>query len=74
MTTNSTPTLYDADTAELIGPATPAQHDRSNHAEAVTGTGIILIDEDGDVVDGAAWYRGALRRVYTMGTPSSAGV
>lgn len=64
---DTTADLYDADTATLIGPATPEQHDRSNAAAEVTGTGIILIDEDGDVIDGAAWYRGELRRVYTMG-------
>lgn len=57
--------LYDADTATLIGPATTAQHEASNAAGRYDGA--IVIDEDGDVVDNTAWYRGELRRVYTMG-------
>lgn len=42
--------LYDADTGEEIGEATPAQLVASDASESKGECGIILIDGDGDVV------------------------
>lgn len=48
-------TLYDADTAELIGPATPAQIEASTEADDAGQCGIILVDADGDPIDPSSW-------------------
>lgn len=47
-----TGTLMDAETDELIGPATPAQIEASL---AAGDTGMILIDADGDVIEQSSW-------------------
>lgn len=55
--------LYDGDTAELLGPATDAQVAASVAAKP---DGIILIDADGDVVEPGSWAaeRIGVRKVY----------
>lgn len=66
-----THTLYDADTAEPIGPATGAQASASLAAEP---TGIILIDADGDPVAEGSWgaRQPGTRAVYVQdGPPTS---
>ena len=52
--------LFDADTAELIGPATAEQI----IASFDTHDGLIAIDEDGDVIAPGAFHTGRLRTVY----------
>ena len=56
--------LYDADTAELIGPATPAQIAASLAADEEGG--LIHIDADGDVIARRDWLPeyGPIRMVY----------
>jgi len=63
-----THTLYDADTAELIGPATAEQVEASN--EAADYHGVILIDADDDPVPEGTWdaEQPGVRHVYTMPT------
>lgn len=58
----TTASLYDSDTAELIGPATTAQIE----ASMATDEGHILIDSDGDVVTDGTWaaQQPGVRRVY----------
>lgn len=55
--------LFDADTAEKIGPATPEQTEASF---AAGYTGIILVDVDGDVVIDGTWsaQQPGVRSVY----------
>jgi len=64
-TPDDSPTLFDADTAAPIGPATPDQVDASTSAPF----GIILVDDTtGDVLDVSAdqlVYQHA-RRVYVV--------
>lgn len=62
--------LYDADTAEAIGPATPTQCAASDAAAERDGdSGVFLMDRDGDPVaehDADQPYTpGPVRRVYT---------
>ena len=56
-------TLYDADTAEPIGPATPEQVAAS---DAAGDEGIILVDGDSDVVAPGGFGAEQARRCYTM--------
>ncbi len=61
--------LYDADTAERIGPATAAQVEASDlAAQRDGGAGVILIDADGDVCPVGSWdaQQPGVRRVYTQ--------
>lgn len=54
--------LYDADTGELIGPATPWQIDASYFAGP---TGVIMINGDGRVIHSSKWAASQpTRRVY----------
>lgn len=55
-------TLYDADTGEALGPATDEQCEASDLAGP---EGIILVDDDGAVMDKPDSVRGG-RRVYTL--------
>lgn len=63
----STHTLYDAGTDEDLGPATFEQVDASYHED--TGTGIILVDGEGFVLQPGSWDDGqpGVRRVYVSG-------
>ena len=69
MTNTTTHHLYDADTGDIIGPATREQVDASDDAEARGGYGgVFLIDQDGDVIAEGSWdaQRPGVRRVYTQ--------
>lgn len=60
--------LFDADTDEDLGLATPEQVDASDESDANGEEGIILIDKDGDVITEQAATRipnTVTRRVYT---------
>jgi hypothetical protein len=71
MSTNDNPThhLFDADTGDDLGPATPEQVAASNRSERREATGIIVIDGDGDVVEPGSFFdrpECRNRRVYTQ--------
>ena len=69
MATTSKYDLIDAETNEILGPATPEQVDASLDAGE---TGIIEIDADGDVVHCGyveEAYRRPFRRVYVRKAP-----
>lgn len=60
--------LYDAHTAEDLGPATPEQVAASDEAYAKDGSGGFLIDAAGDVIDDdSSWeaQQPGVRSVYT---------
>lgn len=56
--------LWDSDTDENLGPATPEQAKAS--ASEPSGEGLILIDDKGDVVTPGSWtaQQPGVRRVY----------
>jgi hypothetical protein len=63
------PQLYDANTAEPIGPATPEQVAACDAAALENdGSGVFLIDADGDPVADGSWdaAQPGVRRVYTL--------
>lgn len=65
MTTTTTHDLYDYDTSERIGTATPEQ---IAACDAAGEAGAILIDADGDVIAQGSWdaQQPGVRTVYTM--------
>jgi uncharacterized protein YuzE len=58
-------TLYDADTDNPIGPATPEQV-AASYADDNTDNGAILIDRDGNVIGPDTWdaQETGTRKVY----------
>lgn len=56
--------LYDSDTTEDLGPATPEQVAASDESAYNGQLGHILIDTDGDVVPDGSQTSGSARRVY----------
>lgn len=60
--------LYDADTAEPIGPATTEQHEASDRSDEKGEHGVILIEAEGNVCPAGSWdaQQPGTRRVYTL--------
>lgn len=70
-TTATAHTLYDALTADPIGPATAAQVEAS---DAAGDTGVFIVDADGDPVACGSWAASqpGTRQVYTLPTVTNA--
>lgn len=65
--TSNSATLYDYDTGEDLGPATPEQHAASNAMAELYGTGAFLIDAEGRVTRDGTWdaQQPGVRVVFT---------